>query len=429
MKLLLLTLLAALCAWLLFAGFRKPKLMVQYPFLASAVFTGWVLPQIIGISNNTYLPAGALVKTLLMTLLCLTAIYLGDIANKKPFCSFNWRFSQRRLLIASTALSIGGAYFFYKVGLLREEVTSNHGGAWTGIITIYVFFASMLTFGLVLALLAYLQRPNRWAFLIILFDGMFYFHRIILLGRRQAAAELFVILALACWFRWRRLPPRWVVGVVLVVGTLWVNSVGEYRHEMMSRYGTGLQGASKIDFVGNFRNIFNGGGKELTNAAYDIEATDRLSSFDFGLSHWNGFVRAYIPGQIIGHDVKKDIMADLGDAAYRVFYYVPHTGTTHTGMSDAFLSFWYFGAIKFFVIAYIMSRLCRAANQGHMVAQMLLMLVFVGGLESITHGTDRFFMAWPKIIAFLSPALWYAKVKLKHPYRYNCPSSRLNPVV
>ena len=134
-----------------------------------------------------------------------------------------------------------------------------------------------------------------------------------------------------------------------------------------------------------------------------------MVSFDFGLIHWNGFVNAYIPGQIVGNDFKNALIVNLGDAAYQTFYHIPHMGSTHTGMSDAFTSFWYFGAAKFFIIAFIMAKLYHAADRGHLVAQMLLMLVFVGALESITHSTDRFFMVWPKLIAFLLPALWYAK--------------------
>ncbi len=34
--------------------------------------------------------------------------------------------------------------------------------------------------------------------------------------------------------------------------------------------------------------------------AMSIEATDRLSDFNFGLSLWNGIVDKIVPGQLIG---------------------------------------------------------------------------------------------------------------------------------
>lgn len=419
----LLVILSIICCAFLFWGFRKPERMVQYPFLAAAVFAGWVLPQLIGLSNNSRLPADSLGKTIFMVLFCVLAIYFGNKMSKVPLRLWNWQFSRKRMLIAASGLSLGGAYFFYQVGLLAEEVTLTHGGAWTGVITIYVFFASMLTFGLVLVLLSYLQKPSRWALLIIIIDLMFYLDRIIMRGRRQAAVELLVIFGLAHWFKRRKMPPRWAVAVLLIVGALWVNSVGQYRSTMMGQEGIGFRGVLYIDFVGNFKSTFTEGGQELTNAVYDIEGSDRLGIFDFGLSHWNGFVHAYIPGQLFGKDFKNALMADLGDPAYLAFRYVSHTGTTRTGMSDAFVSFWFFGAIKFFIIAFIMAKLYRAANHGHFVAQMLVMLVFVGALESITHGTDRFFMAWPKIVVFLLPALLYARARIKP----NLKSSSYNP--
>jgi len=151
MVLLLLILLSSACAGLLAWGFRRSERMLLYPFLASAVFAGWVLPQLIGLVNNPFVPPGALEKTVFMTILCVMAIYFGHAINRVPLRSFNWQFSSKRLLIAATILSLGGAYFFYQVSVLADEVTQIHGGAWTGIITIYVFFSSMLTFSLVLA--------------------------------------------------------------------------------------------------------------------------------------------------------------------------------------------------------------------------------------------------------------------------------------
>ncbi len=422
-KILLLIFLTLLCAWLIALGFRKPERMIKYPFLAVAVFGGWVLPQLIGLSFNPWLPHGAIEKTIFMTLLCVLAIQFGNAANKAPLQLWNWSFNRKRFVTAASVLSLSGAYFYYRVSMVMETAPTIPGGGVTGIITIYFFLASMLTFGLVLALVAHLNKPSRWTMSIILFDLLFYIDRILLQGRRQAAVELFVFLGLFIWFKHRKLPPRWVFGAALIVGALWVNSVGHYRAAIIGQETVDLQGALQIDYVDNFKQILTRGGKELTNAVYDIEAADRLNNFDFGLSHWNGFVRAYIPGQIIGHSVKQNLMVDLGDAAYLKFYHVPHSGSTHTGMSDAFASFWYFGAFKFFFIAFVMAKLFSAANRGHIVAQMLLMLVFVGGLESITHSTDRFFMIWPKVATFLLPALWYARSRVRHPMQHRSYSS------
>jgi hypothetical protein len=119
----------------------------------------------------------------------------------------------------------------------------------------------------------------------------------------------------------------------------------------------------------------------------------------------------YVPGQFIGFDTKRSLMLSLDDAAYSLFGHIPASGSTSTGISDAFLSFWYFGAVKFLIIGYIMHSLSRAADKGQIVAQILLMLIFPGSLLAITHHTNWFFLTWIRIAAFLGPAIWYSRVQ------------------
>jgi hypothetical protein len=404
----LLILLVVTCGGLLAWGFQKPRRMLEYPFLAGAVFSGWVLPQLVGLSANPdRFPPGALAKGIFMTLLCALACYGGYYLNKRPMAAFNWPFDRRRLLISATVLSLAGAYFFFRVSELAEEVV----GLWSGIITVFVFFSSMLTVGMAIALATYGQHPSRWALGIIAFDLCFYIHRIVFLGRRQFAIELFIMLGMVLWFRYRKLPPRALVATALVIGTLWINSIGAYRATVIGEESPGFDEVMQIDFVGNLQRIATEGGQEITNMVYNIEAYDRRGNFDLGLSHWNSFVHLYVPGQFIGFDTKRSLMLSLDDAAYSLFGHIPASGSTSTGISDAFLSFWYFGAVKFLIIGYIMHSLSRAADRGQIVAQILLMLIFPGSLLAITHHTDWFFMAWIRIAAFLGPAIWYSKSK------------------
>lgn len=394
----------ALLAW----GFQKPQRILQYPFLAAVAFSGWVLPQLIGLSTDpTRFPPGALSKTIFMTLLCAGACYMGHVFNKQPFQALNWSFNHRRLMIAATIASLVGSYFFYRVSLLREDV----GSQWSGPITILLFFSGLMTVGLVVAIVTYLHHPSKWALAIIGFNLIFFFDRIIIHGRRRSLIELLIFVGLALWFRYRKLPPRALVAAVLLIGALWVNSVGDYRSVMLGTEGQGVSGITQIDFVGNLQRIATEGGQELTNAVYDIEAFDQRGNFDWGRRYWNDFVNLYIPGQWIGEHRKRSLMFPIDSAALVLFEYRSPTGSTRTGMSGAFRSFWYFGAIEFLIIAYCMRSLSRSAERDHFVAQILLMLIFAGALESITHSSQRFFMAWPRIIVFLGPILWFARTR------------------
>ena len=97
---------------------------------------------------------------------------------------------------------------------------------------------------------------------------------------------------------------------------------------------------------------------------------------------------------------------------YLRYGYSKRSGLTTTGFVDAFNSFWYFGFIKFFVVAFIMSKLFMAANRGHRVAQLLCMLLTVPAMHIVTHSTFWFFKMWPHMVLFLLPALLYARVRL-----------------
>jgi hypothetical protein len=98
---------------------------------------------------------------------------------------------------------------------------------------------------------------------------------------------------------------------------------------------------------------------------------------------------------------------------YAQYLYTKRSGLTTTGMTDSFGSFWYFGCIKFFIIAFIMSKLFLAANRGNSVAQILCMVLTVPAMHAITHSTFWFYKFWPHMLLFLLPALLYARVGRK----------------
>jgi hypothetical protein len=153
------------------------------------------------------------------------------------------------------------------------------------------------------------------------------------------------------------------------------------------------------------------GGDELANAAYIITATERRSAFDFGAFNWNALVFAYIPAQIVGGAVKENLYLDLGvgNPMLDEFMRTPYIGTTLTGMADAFGSFWYFGASKFFLVAFIMRKFYLAAMQDNVAAQACYIVLLTPSLHTITHHTQWFFNAWVHMAIFLLPALWLCR--------------------
>jgi hypothetical protein len=197
--------------------------------------------------------------------------------------------------------------------------------------------------------------------------------------------------------------------VGLIFGTLLTNSMGEYRGATMSDDGPQWDSVLQIDFVGNLEQLAKNGGAELTNAVYYIEAADRTMNFDFGLSHWNYIVFRYVPAQLVGADLKQSFMVPLDNPVQQEFLYMPLTGSTLTGLTDAFQSFWYFGCLEFFIIALVMNRLWRAACLGDISAQLGYVLILAQALHSVTHSTDNFIAPWVHMALFLVPMLMLAR--------------------
>jgi hypothetical protein len=395
------------CALLLLRGMVRRGAIYEYPFLAGAVFTGFALPQFAGLVRDPFLPSEALETTLVMAILSAAMCWLGSAIVRRPLRSFNWHYNEGRLLMVSIAFSLLGGYFYYAISRLPVEMTENT--QWTGLPVAYLFFARLLTYGFALSVLIFARNGSRVALLVALYGGFFYFDRIVIGGRRQDLVEFLLIILLSFLFQRNWCVPRLLMLAGLVMGALYINSIGEYRSATMDPNGPRWDAVSNIDLIGNLDRVTEQGGAELRNAVYNIGAISRNLNFDFGLYHWNALVFSYVPAQIVGRDLKESLYLPLPEVGLDRYSYSPPLGSTSTGLSDAFQSFWYFGCLKFFFIAFIMQKLLLAAREGNLTAQLLYALLPAYALEAITHTTQYFLGPWVHLTMFLLPALLLAR--------------------
>jgi hypothetical protein len=160
---------------------------------------------------------------------------------------------------------------------------------------------------------------------------------------------------------------------------------------------------------------------EMKAAAYQMAVIDRLDAHDYGIYHWNRLVFRYVPAQLLGRSFKEAmylringentriLATDLNDQTYEHFGYRKGMGLTTGGITDAYGSFWYFGFVKFVVIAAIMKRLYLSARRGSFTHQVFYLILIVPAMHIVSHNTNWFFGIMPHMVAFLLPALLYAR--------------------
>jgi hypothetical protein len=184
-----------------------------------------------------------------------------------------------------------------------------------------------------------------------------------------------------------------------------MSNVSEYRDVTRANSEPVWSKISKIDVAGNFEDQLQAGGPEMRNAIARISYISRQLRFDYGAIHWNRLVHDFVPRQIFGEDFKEALKLPMPPEDRN---YNPLTGTTETGMVDAFGSFWYFGVLEFFLLAYVMARLWATANAGWATGQIVYALSAIPAIHAISHLTDWVVESWVQMLLFLAPALLFA---------------------
>ncbi|ASV88100.1 putative membrane protein (plasmid) [Ochrobactrum quorumnocens] len=384
----------------------RAERMYQFPFLAGVMTFGFLLPQMPALVHDQFLPSGAYAKTMFMGILSLAMLALGWRMTKKPFGFLSMSFSEHRLIWAATGLSAFGAVFYFLLSRLPGDVSI--GMQMTGIPVVYLFFAQLMPYGLAIALLCFARRPSWTALAIIAFDLVFYFDRILVTGKRAEAIQLFLMILLAFWFYRRLVVPRILMTLGILAGTFLMTSMGDYRQITRAASGFVLDDIMQIDYAENFHETLERGGLEMRNAVQRIDEIDRRLEFDYGKFHWNRVIFTFIPAQLVGSKLKESLQFDTPKPSRD---YNPLTGTTETGLVDAFASFWYFGAFKFLLLAWIMRRLWETAMAGEMLGQLVYMLSVVPAMHAISHQTDWVIPVWIHMAIFLIPVLALCRIR------------------
>lgn len=423
MNLLALVLYGLLNGTMVLSYLLKKERIYEFPFWAGLLALGWFFPQAIGgYRNIDNYPGDIFSSALLFASLCTVALWLGyGYGRTKKIMKKSWldaQFDKHRLILAGSILCLLGFYFQWKLSSLPEEMLAK--SQWSGASVKYLFLASIFHFGFITLLLIYYNQNKLFVpkLLIFIIPCLLSLLRTaIVSGRRAGMMNLVAYVLVGLWFARRWVLPRWLLMGCLIVGLIIVNSIALYRNIMSDEnipLSKRFENAFNADFSQGTTTVANDSGAEFDNYAFCRKVYSDEGHYYWGLMHWNKLVWNYVPAQVVGRKTKNSLMLDLKDYGYDLAHkrYGLHylTGTTGTGYKDSFLSFGWFGFIKFALIGWMMGTLYRYAMVGSFLGQLLYIYMLKDAMESISHGTHAILVSsWVYFFALGYPALRWAR--------------------
>jgi len=391
----------------------KPELIFEYPYFMAAVFAVFVLPQA---SSLIHYPGRvsdtAVDDVLLMSCLCFGASILGyQISpSKNLFKLVSRPVNQSRVFHIALFFIACGYITLYLVRNADVQLTAK--GGMTGISTIYIFFGGLVFHGFAICWFLFLQKFTWPRLMAVIVGAIIPLLTIIKAGRREPAVMFGLTIVIGYYYNRGIKPSRFLIFGALFFALLAIPATGVYR---------GLAAQGELDklmhfnWIQNFKDYFNKESVlELRNAAALIQTTKSFGDYEYGAGYWNQLIFRFVPAQIVGKDVKDSLL--IGTALDGMLNDVTNfghefsTGSTLTGMGDAFRQFGWFGCLFFMFVAIIFRSYWLSSIQPNaLFAQLLYLLICTSAMRAVTHQTLDFLPGFVYHFLFLWIGLWYAE--------------------
>lgn len=362
-------------------------------------------------------PGDSLTALLFMSLLCLGAIILGwrmgTGSTANPLTGLLPRGREKDA--GKAAIILTGFALVGFLGLGYDPIGAQGGLMWTGRATIFSLVLSIKSASFALALMYFLRRKTALSTALLVINVMMFAPYIIFYFRRQVILEAVLVAAYALLIVRNYAVPRAAVVAGLVVASIGIFAAEEIRAISVDGQAPSLPEIAEIDFLA--LNPINDPQEspELENAANLVYAVQISEAYTMGGQFWNRFVFQYVPAQFVGADVKQDLMLTPWPAelTYSVTRYVPSAGSTQTGIATAFMEFWYFGSLLFYLNAYIMGRLWRRALAGNSWDKVWYAVGIVPSLHMVTHQSAVFYVSFFFLVVILILVAFFLRVHIR----------------
>src|SRR5262249_18117412 len=237
-------------------GVLSGRGVFEFPAVAAMLALAWIVPQGIELEQNPYNLYRSEMFWAYVTA-CFLCIAFGFRYGRRAGARRIWR-TPRRALVSYDARKLtfaaGGLVTFGSVNvmLLGGVDTSDMGGGWTGIITMYALFAGAVPLGLCLAVLLFVRSRSWMALAIAVIAAVPLLMTVMSGVRREVLFDLVVLSAGSYYLAQRSFPPRFAVIACLIVGTIVLNKAGDLRLHVKSQQGSLVEALLSKDFYENF---------------------------------------------------------------------------------------------------------------------------------------------------------------------------------
>ncbi|NCJ07644.1 hypothetical protein GS597_14225 [Synechococcales cyanobacterium C] len=392
MNILFLDLFIGSCLFLVVWGLLKKKRIIQFPFFMGGIFSTFLIPQAIALVNNPGIASiSSINRILFYSSLCAFMCWWGyqHRSNDRLVSYFDLNYDTNKIINAGIALSIFSIICNLILSLITVQLSEF--GTWSGPATIILFLSNTGWMGLAILLIKGLERRSAVLLSFSLFTSIPILSSIVYSGRRQATANIFIVIIICIFFAVKKLPSRFLVVLMIVLTIFLIPIFGQMRGQFWEALVSGDINFSVL--INSFQSlVLEGSILELRNATLVAEASEITGQYGFGTGFWNDIVFQYIPGQFLGEELKNSLYINLVNYSLDdLFGYIPHTGTTLTAIGDSFQEFWFLGAFIFAIIAYFLKNIWISATQRNsFCSQILYPGLMSSSVIGLTHGIGRF---------------------------------------
>lgn len=376
-------------------SYSRKDFMFSYATMMPGATLYFVVPGLISAEKFKLFPPTTMAVASIYVTLCLLCAVFGwmhTFSSVRRLFSAKLPFpSHKALLNYCIGALLFSAFFVYKLRGVDSELLAQ--SQWSGPQTIYYMLTTPGYFVAAVAPIAYVITKRRVFLICAIVAFCAYLLPPILGGKRNEIIEAGVILAV-CWGLILRkpLPKPLILGAGAFCAVLF-SSIGTYRS--VSKESGAVAGIMRA-VSSEAREVESSQTPEFRY----VEVNNYLAVMDcylvgrwpnFGASYWNALVHGYIPGQIIGEEVKRSmqIRYDPVSRSEVMAKGMPSTaGSTFTGFSDTLQAFLALGPLIFYLTGRFLRSVFLQAARGSAPALFSYSHLLVMSGVAVTHSTN-----------------------------------------